>query len=70
MQERKRLLNFIDKYRQGWRHDGRDGADAWRPGDWAFRGWRPPYKLEPAPVTAPKADAQRGYFSPADRGEG
>lgn len=36
-QERKRLLNFADKYRQGYRHDGRQGKRAWR-------GWLPPYR--------------------------
>jgi hypothetical protein len=36
-QERKRLLNFIDKYRQGFRHDGRQGKHAWR-------GWLQPYR--------------------------
>jgi hypothetical protein len=37
VQERKRLLNFVDKYLQGWRHDGRGGKRAWV-------GWQPPYR--------------------------
>ena len=35
VQERKRMLNFIDKYLQGYRHDGRPGKHAWK-------GWREP----------------------------
>ena len=38
-QERKRLVNFIDKYLQGYRHDGRGGKHAWK-------GWMPPYKMD------------------------
>ena len=39
-QDRKRLLNYADKYAQGYRHDGRLGKHAWK-------GWLPPYKLDP-----------------------
>lgn len=35
VQERKRMLNFLDKYRQGFRHDGRTGKHSWK-------GWRAP----------------------------
>jgi len=35
VQERKRLLNFIDKYLRGYKHDGRPGQHAWK-------GWRAP----------------------------
>ena len=38
--DRKRLLNYADKYAQGYRHDGRLGKHAWK-------GWLPPYKLDP-----------------------
>ena len=34
-QERKRILKFTDKVRNGWAHDGRTGTHAWR-------GWKPP----------------------------
>ena len=47
VQERKRLLRFLEKYRQGYRHDGRPGKMAWK-------GWVPPYRLPGAP------GAQRG----------
>ncbi len=38
VQERKRILHFLDKYKQGWRHDGREGPDAWK-------GWTAPQRL-------------------------
>ena len=34
-QDRKRLLRFVDKARQGWLHDGREGGKQWK-------GWVPP----------------------------
>mmetsp|Transcript_9418 Transcript_9418/g.20623 ORF Transcript_9418/g.20623 Transcript_9418/m.20623 type:complete len:150 (-) Transcript_9418:134-583(-) len=36
--ERKRLLNFANKLRLGWVHDGRTGKHAWK-------GWKPPGML-------------------------
>ena len=35
VQERKRIMRFVDKYLQGYRHDGREGKHAWK-------GWKPP----------------------------
>lgn len=41
-QERKRILRFVDKYRQGFRHDGRGGKHAWK-------GWKAPYRQSDGP---------------------
>lgn len=43
VQDRKRLMNFANKYVQGYRHDGRQGKAAWK-------GWLPPYKQTDHPL--------------------
>lgn len=45
VQERKRLLNFLNKYKQGYRHDGREGPKAWL-------GWQPPYRQANHPMNS------------------
>ena len=45
-QERKRLLNYTDKYLQGFRHDGRPGKHAWK-------GWVAPYRQAGHPSNEP-----------------
>jgi hypothetical protein len=36
VQDRKRLLKFVNKARQGWVHDGRERTKH------AWKGWKPP----------------------------
>lgn len=45
-QERKRILNYTDKYLQGFRHDGRPGKHAWK-------GWVAPYRQPGHPSNEP-----------------
>ena len=58
VQERKRLLNFLDKYKQGYRHDGREGPHAWK-------GWRAPYRQAGHPSNEPGQQPYRG-LKPVD----
>lgn len=70
VRERKRMLNFIDKYRQGWRHDGRGGPGNEQGVKRLWKGWRPPYQFQQGRPGAPASEVQLSYFGAALAGRG